>query len=744
MLKHNGALTALPLIVAACVVPACASDMEYSEGEADGAAAPEQVDSASAPLVRVGGDRFWPDGHIKYCFWALSEDWKDGVQDALMTMSQRLPLTFEEISCGVPGAPLVPSYSHIFIKRGEPGEGDGGTSEETGMEGGRQKVTFWDKPSERLATHELLHAIGLYHEQVRTDRDSYVDINLDCIDDDREDNYEKKEADEAHTSGVYDYRSIMHYRTGTWCDSDRPAWCDIPDGEGGTACATMLKEDGSLIPRNDEMSREDVNSIYYMYSKPFPASVAGDSTARSVAVGDFDGDGYSDVAVGLPMRTVNNIWAAGEVRIYKGTSRGLYPWQTLNANTVPFWGMHSNERFGWALAAGNLDNSEGKRDELVVGVPNKTVNGLTNAGAVIVFSPNEFGMLQGSRVYKAGPTAPDVPRANALFGYSLAIGPIAKASTVSGFPDETLGQTLAIGAPGTDNGLGAVHLHARTFPSNPSNIQHWTQKISGTAAGGRFGSALAIGNLSNILNLGSNNGLDLVVGSPDADGGRGQVDVFSGSFPTVLNLSAPMVTHWETLDAPEAATGGFGESLAIGQLRGDGTADLAVGAPETQSSTGAVYVYQDIFELVTSFSLKQTIRQNGAQEAGDRFGVSLAVANVDPSTPQDELLIGAPGENSDAGAISIFRGGTGALQGLQMLQQSAVNGESNAPNSYFGYSLAAGNINGLGDSGVTSDNFEDPAFPRTPPDVVVGSPYNGSFTLFFGKSGTGLEGVRKF
>lgn len=58
--------------------------------------------------------------------------------------------------------------------------------------------------------HEIAHAIGLYHEQSRPDRNSFVQINFDQIQSGKEGNFEIH--DNIDSLNVpYDYRSIMHY-----------------------------------------------------------------------------------------------------------------------------------------------------------------------------------------------------------------------------------------------------------------------------------------------------------------------------------------------------------------------------------------------------------------------------------------------------------------------------------------------------------------------------------------------------
>uniref|UniRef100_A0A8C6V528 Metalloendopeptidase n=1 Tax=Neogobius melanostomus TaxID=47308 RepID=A0A8C6V528_9GOBI len=61
--------------------------------------------------------------------------------------------------------------------------------------------------------HELLHALGFYHEQSRTDRDDYVDIWLDQVTPGLEHNFNKYNDDFITDQNTpYDYESVMHYR----------------------------------------------------------------------------------------------------------------------------------------------------------------------------------------------------------------------------------------------------------------------------------------------------------------------------------------------------------------------------------------------------------------------------------------------------------------------------------------------------------------------------------------------------
>ena len=123
-----------------------------------------------------------------------------------------------------------------------------------------------------------------------------------------------------------------------------------------------------------------------------PASLnPADEFGAALAVGDFDGDGAADLAIGVPLEGVvvsgSSRSAAGEVNVlYGGAGVGLstsgkqafssdYPVGMLGTPIT-------NDQLGFALAAGDFDGN-GSAD-LAIGVPNDTRGGISEAGAVQV------------------------------------------------------------------------------------------------------------------------------------------------------------------------------------------------------------------------------------------------------------------------------------------------------------------------------------------------------------------------
>lgn len=70
--------------------------------------------------------------------------------------------------------------------------------------------------------HELLHVLGLLHEQSRPDRDEYVQIVWPNIEPQFVQNFMKADETTAETFGLpYDFESLMHYPTNAFARSSR-------------------------------------------------------------------------------------------------------------------------------------------------------------------------------------------------------------------------------------------------------------------------------------------------------------------------------------------------------------------------------------------------------------------------------------------------------------------------------------------------------------------------------------------
>lgn len=84
-----------------------------------------------------------------------------------------------------------------------------------GRTGGRQKLNLQSGGCTlKVGTviHEMMHALGFMHEHTREDRDSYIQVHLDNVQQTSWSDFQKVESGKATTFGVeYDYGSLQHY-----------------------------------------------------------------------------------------------------------------------------------------------------------------------------------------------------------------------------------------------------------------------------------------------------------------------------------------------------------------------------------------------------------------------------------------------------------------------------------------------------------------------------------------------------
>ncbi len=410
-----------------------------------------------------------------------------------------------------------------------------------------------------------------------------------------------------------------------------------------------------------------------------------DEFGRAAArIGDLDGDGVSEVAVGAPLDDDGGSDRGAVHVLFMRADGSIRAEQKISATQGGFGGaLDDLDLFGCSLAApGDLDG-DGVPD-LFVGA-RKDDDGATNQGAVWTLFLRADGTVRAEQKISAtqGGFRGALARLD-TFGSSLAV--------LGDLDGDGLSE-LAVGAEQDDSGgldAGAVWI---LFLDAAARVRDQVRIRSGDAGFGildpldRFGSALAAPG-----DLDGDGTPDLAVGADaDDDGGNNHGAVY------LLFLEADgTVGSWRKLSSvaggfrgPLADKDRFGASLAwLGDLEGDGLLELAVGAPfddDGGADRGAVWVIsltragRAIHERKISSSRSQF---GGDLLDGNLFGTGIVGLGDLDGDGTGDLLVGAAGDDDggpDRGATWVSY--LGQLATHRFFNGAGVNSVCLAPSN---------------------------------------------------------------
>jgi MYXO-CTERM domain-containing protein len=410
----------------------------------------------------------------------------------------------------------------------------------------------------------------------------------------------------------------------------------------------------------------------------FETNEAGAQVVSVAGLGDVNGDGFADVAIGSPAKDNGEV-DEGVVFFFAGSAAGLTG-PTLIDTVV------STTSFGIAVAGPGDVNGDGYAD-IAIGASRWSNGGAGGVGAVFLI-PGSAG----------GPAI-----TNATLADTILLG--ASAGDNLGF---------VVGGAGDVNGDGyADVIAAAPGVINPQSAEGRASLYLGSAETTGLRAVSDRGIESNTAGAGLGtvtaaagdvNGdgfADYAVAAPNFGGANnGTVFLYHGG------AAGADGTPDGTLTGPAGA--GFGKAVAAaGDINGDGFGDLVVGAPnfgDGQAEEGRIFVYLGSAGGITAGTAPVTF---DSDSAGALLGSAVGGADTNGDGLFD-VVAGAPGlGNGQAaeGRVYLFRGSFAGF-----IATSPVIVESDVADARLGAAVAgAGDFNndGFGDVVAGAPGYSD-------------------------------------
>jgi hypothetical protein len=207
-------------------------------------------------IVRTGQQYRWPAALMPYEIDPLLTD-QHRVMDAIAHWENNTPVRF--VLRTPENADQYPNYVRFHP--------DGSSCQAAvGMQGGKQEISLGPGCGTGSTIHEIGHVWGLWHEQSREDRDTYVKINYENIEPGQEYNFDQHISD-GDDFGAYDYGSIMHYGRYAFSKNGQPT--------------IEVLQPGMNIGQRERLSPGDITAVELMYpqfsSKTFVTVISRNS-----------------------------------------------------------------------------------------------------------------------------------------------------------------------------------------------------------------------------------------------------------------------------------------------------------------------------------------------------------------------------------------------------------------------------------------------------------------------------------